>query len=662
MSLLFPKPRKPEERLLSSSSIWGTVDPIAAFLTGSNMQPADESLLRLAPVYAATRLIADQIAALPCSAYTESGGINVKLKTQPPLIEDPSLYGTRYDWTHRMMTGLLLRGNAIGLRGSEYRGRPGKVEWLDPTLVTCQESMPGKPLYYNGNPLAEGEFVHIPAYVLPGYRWGLSPVGSYRSVIAAGLAAQDFAADWFTSGAPVPKGILRNTEQPVVAEAAKAVKESYKSNMSHGDVFVTGKDWEWTSVQLPADDIRFIEMIRASATQIASIYGVPPEMIGGETASSLTYSTVEQNMLNFSTLTLRPWVTRIEAVLTALLPRGQYVKFNLDAVVRSDTKTKYDVFKIQSEMKHRTPNELRALDDLPPLPGGDEFPKPPPALAEQGAAPEPDDDETRHLPGKHDQSSHGKGGGGSQGSGTEDDPIRTGDVDVAAQAILDGKHVQLTSKDVVSSLLGELKTRIDQASAKGGKPKDINLCHVTVPKTNLFCTNAVRGTRLEMPQLKADNPVPGSPASRMPRNSSGEVDLGPGFVSHLRGRGIAVSDARVDASHLKASQRELDADKTLSIAQRMRDQQMDEQSIFVTRDGYIIDGHHRWAATVTNEYVTGKTLTMPVRVLDVDIITALGLADEYTTGMGIPPASMGKRSIPLTLTRRMSKGEPDAGN
>jgi HK97 family phage portal protein len=781
MSFLFPRPRKTEERVLSTSSIWGTVDPVTAFLNGSDVQPANESLLRLSPVYAATRLIADQIAALPCSAYTEANGINVKMPSQPQLIEDPSLYGTRYDWTHRMMTSLLLRGNAVGLRGSEYRGWPGKVEWLDPSLVTCQETMPGKPLYYNGSPLIEGEFVHIPAYVLPGVRWGLTPVGSYRSVIAAGLAAQDFAADWFTSGAPVPKGILRNTEQPVVAEAAKAVKESYKKNMSHGDVFVTGKDWEWTSVQMPADDIRFIEMLRASATQIASIYGVPPEMIGGETASSLTYSTVEQNMLNFSTLTLRPWVTRIEAVLTSLLPRGQYVKFNLDAVVRSDTKTKYDVFKIQSDMKHRTPNELRALDDLAPLPGGDKFPKPPAAPApEPIEPPEPEDDleQTRHLPGKHDQSSHGGGGGGSgegdedlideenfrprdvqraifiledagyeegelaptgignadhgtlkkivkmandvlraqrpssmsevhkaqkaaeivgdsevnritkgkglsgasakelaalakaaglrhlpgkhdqsshgggggsQGSGTADDPIRTSDVDVAANAIIAGKYVQLKSKDEVSSVLGELKRRLDSAKTADGKAPDINLCHISVPKTNLFCAGNVGRARVQMPQLKGNNPVDGSPASQMPRNTKGEVDLGPGFVTHMRSQGITVSNTRLDASHLKASQSELDAEKTLGIAQAMRDKTAPEEAIFVTRDNYIIDGHHRWAATVSNEYIEGQTLTMPVRVLNVDIVTALKMADDYTGTMGMPTASMNRRSVVLTL-------------
>lgn len=76
--------------------------------------------------------------------------------------------------------------------------------------------------------------------------------------------------------------------------------------MKHGAAFVSGKDWEWTSTQVPADDAGVIETMKATARQVAAIYGVPPEMIGGETGSSLTSSTVEQNLLNFATLTLRP--------------------------------------------------------------------------------------------------------------------------------------------------------------------------------------------------------------------------------------------------------------------------------------------------------------------------------------------------------------------
>jgi hypothetical protein len=42
-----------------------------------------------------------------------------------------------------------------------------------------------------------------------------------------GVRLQDFAADWFTNGAPVPKGILHNTELSIVAEQARAAKDSY---------------------------------------------------------------------------------------------------------------------------------------------------------------------------------------------------------------------------------------------------------------------------------------------------------------------------------------------------------------------------------------------------------------------------------------------------
>ena len=395
MSLLWR--RRDEQRLVSRSSIYGTLDPVTAFLTGQDAEPTTQSILRLAPVYAATRLIADQVASLPWHAHVDRDGIPERLRPQPDLIANPSRYGTRYDWLFRLMTSVLLRGNAVGLRGNEVRGWPTKVEWLDPTKVACREDEPGKPLYYDGRLLDENQIVHIPGYVLPDARWGLTPIGAFRSIADVGLGAQDYAAAWFTAGAPVPRGILRNTEMSVVADVAKAAKESYRKNLAHGDLFVTGKDWEWTSVQLPADDVRFIEAMRASATQVAAIYGVPSEMIGGESGGSLTYNTVELNLLSLAMITLRPWVTRIEQALTGLLPRGQYVKANLDAAVRSDTKTKYEVYKIQADMRHRTPNELRALDDLPPLPGGDEFPKPPPVAVPQPNK-EPEDDEDGEGP------------------------------------------------------------------------------------------------------------------------------------------------------------------------------------------------------------------------------------------------------------------------
>jgi hypothetical protein len=142
-----------------------------------------------------------------------------------------------------------------------------------------------------------------------------------------------------------------------------------------------------------------------------------------------------------------------------------------------------------------------------------------------------------------------------------------------------------------------------------------------------------------MPQLKG-RPIPGSPADSLPKNAKGEVDLSAGFTKHLVGKGIGVTDGSVDAKYLKASQTELNGVKVVGMARAMREGKIPAESIFVTRDDYIVDGHHRWAATIGNEYITGKPLVMGVRIIDADILDVLGEANAYAAAQGIPQAAV----------------------
>jgi HK97 family phage portal protein len=137
-----------------------------------------------------------------------------------------------------------------------------------------------------------------------------------------------------------------------------------------GEPFVTGKDWKLDVISLPADDAGFVASAKLNATQIASIYGVPPDMIGGESSSSLTYSTVELNQIQFVTNTLRPWLVRLETAFSSLLPKPQYVKFNVDAMIRADTKSRWEVHQIARTIGAESIDEIRALEELPPLPDG----------------------------------------------------------------------------------------------------------------------------------------------------------------------------------------------------------------------------------------------------------------------------------------------------
>jgi hypothetical protein len=65
--------------------------------------------------------------------------------------------------------------------------------------------------------------------------------------------------------------------------------------------------------------------------------------------------------------------------------------------------------------------------------------------------------------------------------------------------------------------------------------------------------------------------------------------------------------------------------------------------IMVTRDGYIIDGHHRWAAQLAIDAEDGQIgdYDMPVTMVDSEIGEMLALITAYTETVGIPPNLVG---------------------
>lgn len=319
--------------------------------------------LSLVPVFAATRLISESVASLPLQAYRRTGDGRQRIAL-PAVLEAPSAYGTRMEWVQRCMMSLLLRGNAYGLRVGGIRG---SIEWLHPDKVRYDETT--RRWTYDGHTIEPGELLHIPALTVPGSTLGLSPVGACVTTTRTGLETQRFMRDWFRNKA-IPGMRFKNTEVTLKADEAQKVKERMQATMRAGEPFVTGKDWDLDVITLPAEHAGFIESARLNATQVANIYGVPPEMIGGESGSSMTYSTTEMQQIQFLTHTLRPWITRLEAAFSSLLPAPQYVKFNVDAMIRVDTKTRHEVYRLDREIGLRNLDEIRALEDLEPLPGG----------------------------------------------------------------------------------------------------------------------------------------------------------------------------------------------------------------------------------------------------------------------------------------------------
>jgi len=214
--------------------------------------------------------------------------------------------------------------------------------------------------------------------------------------------------------------------------------------------------------------------------------------------------------------------------------------------------------------------------------------------------------------------------------------IKVKTLDEAVAAMNEGKVVELEDIGDVHTLLNELARIANDAKLKGRDAPNYDLCKVTVPGTSLFCKDNKGVPRAKMPQLRS-KPVAGSKADALPRNQWGEVEGADLFEAHLEKElGIGVESKKVRASSLKATQTDM---KGTQVAQMMSDPKFkpDAEEIWVTRDGYILDGHHRWAATVGKDLSDGTLgdLDVKVRMIDAPISEVLQIANSWTADMGL---------------------------
>lgn len=369
----FGLPEKAEARTLTADNVpWVEYAPFNAptFSDYGANSITPQAALSLSSVYAANRLLAQSISTLPLKAYRRGGDVRQPMETLPQLFAQLVTDGQLVPWLHRCITSLGLRGNAYGLIISrDGFGFPTAIEWLDPGRVS-PDDRPGKTGWlWNGREIPRENIVHIPLFAMPGQRTGLSPIASFANTLGIGLQAQNYATDWFAAGG-FPPGTFRNTGTTVSQDEADAIKARVVAAIRTHTPLVHGADWEYKPISVPPEEAQFIETMKMTTNQIAAIYGIPPEMIGGESGSSMTYANVEQQQINFVMFTLRPWLVILEHAFSAILPDKQYVKFNSDALIRADLKTRWEVNQMRVDMGAASIDEIRLQEDQPPLPNG----------------------------------------------------------------------------------------------------------------------------------------------------------------------------------------------------------------------------------------------------------------------------------------------------
>lgn len=381
MSVLFPRRQTiPAERRAMTI-------PWEDWIRGDTETSASvRTVLGVSAAWSCIMLLADMVSSLPLDHYLRRPGL-IREPVDPPakLLVAPSTLYTRREWTYQAVLSAAATGNAVGVvtsRGQDrpiMAGRPATIEWVNPADVTVFQSGPLAPPRYqiSSTDYERANIVHLRRHPQPGSAVGLSPLDLHADLFEIAAATRKYAVQWFRDGGH-PTGIL-STDSPLDAESLIEAKRRFKDSLTRKrEPVVLGASWKYSPVQASPDASRLTDIWTDVASQVAQVFRVPPEMIGAAVGgSSLTYANRDQRSADLKALTLQPWLTMLEDWWTSQLPGDEYARYNVDAFLRSDPATRAIIVDKRIRMGAMSVNEARALEDEPPIEGGDQYLWPP---------------------------------------------------------------------------------------------------------------------------------------------------------------------------------------------------------------------------------------------------------------------------------------------
>ena len=327
-----------------------------------------------AAVIASVGWRAGVFAQLPFKSYRDgAGGMSVLTATQPPLLVRPSATAVPSVWRIQMSISRDIWGYALGVVAArDGAGYPTQVEWIPPWEIEVERNSITGPLEWRvaGQVRSNVDLLHVPSrWVLPGCPQGMAPLEK-SGLVELSARARQFGQDWFRNGT-VPSLVIYSDEQLTEAQA-DSLSAHVMQKWRRRKPAILGAGLKVEAMSVESDKSQMLETIRQVRTDIAGVFGVPPEKVGGTVGgTSLTYSNRDQDNQQALLDSINPDLVVIQDVLTLALPRPQYVIANTGAFLRSDLKTRYEAHSIAIAAGFMTVDEARALENLGPLPKSD---------------------------------------------------------------------------------------------------------------------------------------------------------------------------------------------------------------------------------------------------------------------------------------------------
>lgn len=363
---------------------WRQMPGFAPSISGHTVTP--ETALSVSAVYACVLILAESVASLPMSVYRRlpDGGKEVATnhRVHNLLHVAPNDEQTAFEAIEFRMACLGMRGNAYGALVVNGRGDVMEIQPLRPQYMRLDRDSAGRLVFDYQEPGASRTYAKDRIWYTRGFGTdgvtGLSPIGAHREAVGLAMTLNEHGSRMYANGVQAASTI------EVPGEWSDTAFENFKKDFTenHGGRLNAGKPLileggaKFNAIGMNAVDAEFIASQKMQIAEIARIFRIPLHMLNE--LDKATFSNIEHQSLEFVTRTLLPWLKRIEDSanrdLFGPLERGKYfVKFNLDALLRGDIKSRYEAYQMAVTNGWMNRNEVRLLEDMNPAEGLDEY-------------------------------------------------------------------------------------------------------------------------------------------------------------------------------------------------------------------------------------------------------------------------------------------------
>ena len=356
-----------------------------ASLTGHTVD--EEKAMRFSAVYSCVRVLSESVAQLPLKIYRRKGDGRQEAADHylyPLLHSAPNPRQTAFSFWEAVTASLALWGNAYALIDLDNAGRVAALWFLDPSTVMPRKDIATGKLVYDvkltdgtNKTLMWDELFHIPGLGFDGLR-GHSVVKVVAEAIGQGIAASEYAGRFFDNDA-TPRGVLETDaffkDPSAVERLRKSWNDLYQGTDNAHRVAILENGLKFKPLTINPEDAQLLETRKFNRSEIAGIFRVPLHMIGD--LDKATFSNIEHQSIDFVKFSLSPWLKRIEqAISLQLFSPGErkryFAEFKPEGMLKGDVKSRYEAYEVAIRSGWMSINEVRGLENLNPVEGGDE--------------------------------------------------------------------------------------------------------------------------------------------------------------------------------------------------------------------------------------------------------------------------------------------------